>query len=880
MATSSEPGECLSEDELYALAHGALADDPHADAHLASCGTCAALVAGALRGRPRAWDALAGTHLGPYRLDAQLGAGGMGAVYRAWDERLGRAIAVKVLHAERRATQVASEARAAAAIDHRAIVRIYDVGEVDGLAYIAMELVTGTPLRASFESGGRRGGLGVSRARELLVELVDALVAAHACGVVHRDLKPENLLVARDGLRVLDFGLARRGDDGTDGDGGPGIASGTAGYMAPEQTRGEPGDVRADLFAVGAIGYELVTGRRAFPGATTGERLAATLRDTPTLDELGALAPVIGRCLAKDPVDRFQSAADLAWGIHALATPTTAAAPRRISRRALVIGGAAASAGVLASGVLGFALGRGRRHRAPSPLVLRPLSHRTGRVYNARFTHDGARVAVAAAWDDDPLVVQLVELASREISPLGLASANVLAISPRGEVAAALDYRFVDHQSARGRLVMTSLSGETPRPIADDIQDADFVPDHARFGSPGGELAVIRGREHGFTLELPLGNALVTDPGWITHARISPDGARVAYLRHPQVDDDAGDLVVVDRATRLGRTITADWDSIAGLAWDPAGDALWFTGSHTTYTNQLHRVTLAGEVTAPHAQTASRLRLHDLAADRRALVTEDAWRLRAMAGTRDVSMSEVSYVAEISSDGTQVVVGELGQIEAGTGAYLVPYAGGKPLRLGPGYPVALSPSGLKVAANIDAKDHLVVYATGSGDAPAIPTPGFVTFARWLDERALIARFQQRLWRLEIGASPRPLAGTADSFALDPARSRCAFVDPAGTLHVLDVASGQLRELARGFTRTEVCGWLAAPDAIVVRSTTTPIVLDRIDPATGARTRHAEIQPPKLGLKAVDSFVVSADGTRYAYSYGVELSQLFLTSSLA
>jgi hypothetical protein len=870
---------CLSEDELLGLAGGALADAPAAEAHLATCATCSSLLAAIVRGAPaRTWDALSGTMLGPYRIDAQIGAGGMGAVYRAWDPRLGRAIAVKVLHEhdETQAERLAVEARAAAAIGHRAIVGIHDVGVADGIHYVAMELVDGESLRSVIG----RGAHGVARTRELASELVDGLVAAHARGVVHRDLKPENLILTRDGLRILDFGLAKLVDAGPLDATEPGTVHGTPGYMAPEQARGLTADARADLFAAGAIIYELATGKRAFAGATAADRLSATLRDSPPLDGVGELAPIVERCLAKDPRDRFQTAADLAWALATVIPPHAPSTRRRVSRRALLAGGA----GAVAAGALGFAFGR-RRTPPREAAALRWLTHRTGRVYTARFTHDGNRVVYGAAWDDEPLQTYVAALDSGESVALDLPSADVLAVSARGEVAASLGHRFVDHQSVGGQLAVVSLAGGAPRPLAADVQEADFAPDGWRPGYgpasklPAGALAVVRATPHGFRIEMPLGTPIVDAPGWITHARVSPDGKRVAYLQHPHTNDDAGDLMIVDVATKATRVLSAGWASIAGLAWDPAGDAVWFTATQHELNSTIHRAKLDGTVTPMPGPTAERVRIHDVSADRRALLTIDVWRMRAIAGERDCSRSEVSYVSELSGDGTRVLIGELGGLATGLGAYLVPYPGepGRPLRLGAGFPIAISPSGQHIAANVREAERLVVYATGSADAPTIPTPGFVGHARWIDDRSLVALHANRLWRLAFGAAPVALTSTGGRLALDPVRQRCAFIDRANALHVLELATGRLRTLPGTHTRTEVCGWLADPDAIIVRSMTTPIVLDRIDPATGARSRHLEIQPPPLGLKAVDSFVLHHDGKRHAYSYGQELSQLLVRS---
>jgi hypothetical protein len=848
---ASAESECLAEDEILALARGALADTPASEAHLANCAACSALLAACVRRTGRSWDSLAGTTLGPYRIDAQIGAGGMGAVYRAWDPRLERTLAVKVLHAG--SERGAIEARAAAAIDHRAIVGIHDVGEADGLHYVAMELVTGESLRSVLD----RGSVGPRRSRELVIELVDALVAAHARGVVHRDLKPENLVLARDGLRILDFGLAKFSEPSELDVTEPGTILGTAGYMAPEQARGEPVDARTDLFAVGAIAYELATGRRAFPGATQVDRLSATLRDTPAADELAELAPVVMRCLEKQPSERFQTAVDLAWTLRQTPAAIENARP---SRRALLIGGAAAAV----VGIAGYLIGR-RGRAATIEYSFRPITHRVGRVYTARFAPDGNRVYFGAAWSSDPVRIHELDLASGQTTVLDLGTADLLAISPHDELAVGLDMRFVDHQSARGKLARLTLGG-VPRPLLEDVQDADFGRD---------ALAVIRAVGSGFRVEFPIGTTFADEPTWITHLRVSPDGARVAYLRHPHTNDDGGALVVGDVASRTTKVLSEGWVSIAGLAWDPSGDALLFTGSKADLDNRLYRSSLTGTVIPVASPSASRLRIHDVSADRRALVTNDAWHLRAIAGERDVSIAETSYVSDLSADGSQVVIGELGELEAGRGAYLAPYKSGPALRLGDGFPVAISPSGEHVAANDDSDDHLIVYSTRSGETPRIATPGSVLVARWLDERSLIAHCKGQLWRIAFDIAPVALAEAAGSFALDPTRMRCAYLDRARVLRVLELATGTSRAFPNALGSEEVCGWLATPDAIVLRSTSTPLVLDRVDVSTGARTRHLEVQPPLLGLKAVDAFVLHPDGERYAYSYGQELSQLGL-----
>ncbi|MGE0639319.1 MAG: protein kinase [Thermoanaerobaculia bacterium] len=280
----------------------------------------------------------AGLRLGPYEIVAPLGAGGMGEVYRARDTRLGREIAIKVLpealaRDPERLRRFEQEARAASALQHPRILTVHDVGADGGRNYLVTELLEGETLRETLG----RGALPPARAAALAAEIADGLAAAHAKGIVHRDLKPENLFLAREsGLKILDFGLARvldrpsRVGDVAEASTrssltGTGAVLGTAGYMSPEQVRGEPADERSDLFALGSVLYELLTGERAFARPTEAETMTAILREEPRHLASGAahlppeLARIVRRMLAKDPADRPSSARDLAGTLRAAA---------------------------------------------------------------------------------------------------------------------------------------------------------------------------------------------------------------------------------------------------------------------------------------------------------------------------------------------------------------------------------------------------------------------------------------------------------------------------------------------------------------------------------------------------------------------------------
>jgi serine/threonine protein kinase/Tol biopolymer transport system component len=293
-----------------------------------------------------------GTKLGDYEVKSLLGSGGMGEVYRARDSRLGRDVAIKVLPSflsadSDRLRRFEQEARAAAALNHPNILAVFQMGTYQGAPYLVSELLEGETLREQL----KRGRLAVRKAIDYGVQIARGLAAAHEKGIVHRDLKPENLFVTKDGrVKILDFGLAKltqpqAGSDnsaltltkGTEA----GAVMGTAGYMAPEQVRGHTADHRADIFAFGAILYEMLAGKRAFQKPTSAETMTAILNEDPpaisqvTTNLPPALQRVVHRCLEKNPEQRFQSASDLAFALDALSS-TSEAISRSVTAAAVL----------------------------------------------------------------------------------------------------------------------------------------------------------------------------------------------------------------------------------------------------------------------------------------------------------------------------------------------------------------------------------------------------------------------------------------------------------------------------------------------------------------------------------------------------------------
>jgi hypothetical protein len=447
---------------------------------------------------------VSGTKLGPYEIRSSLGSGGMGEVYRAHDARLDRTVAIKVLPASfsadrERLQRFAQEARAVAALNHPNILSIFDIGDEQGSPYVVCELLEGETLRDRLRSRA----LSIRKAVDYGLQVARGLAAAHEKGIVHRDLKPENLFLTNDGrVKILDFGLAKLMRPEASGEGAeaptmqaltePGLVLGTAGYMSPEQVRGKPADSRSDIFAFGAILYEMISGKRAFGGETAPDTMSAILKEeVPDLSETTRAVPpglerIVRHCLEKNPAQRFQSAGDLAFGLEELteisstsksgaqaAVAETAAAGTSSAgsrpRLAWVAGGIALAAGLFA---LGWWLGRGVG--AAPPAEYQQITFRTGSMGNARFTPDGS-IVYEASWEGGPHQLFLARTDDNGSRELGLKDAELLSISKNGELAIRLNTVGHGGYARTGTLARVPLGGGTPREVLENVQDADWA---------------------------------------------------------------------------------------------------------------------------------------------------------------------------------------------------------------------------------------------------------------------------------------------------------------------------------------------------------------------------------------------------------------------
>ena len=369
-----------------------------------------------------------GVRLGPYEILGPLGTGGMGEVYRARDSRLDRDVAIKVVPPSvagnpEAVARFERESRAVAALSHPNILAIYDVGQSNGHPYSVMELLEGETLGARIA----HGPMPVRKAVDIAAQIARGLAAAHDKQIAHRDLKPENVfLTPTGGVKILDFGLARstaeqseltRVESPTMAPATtPGTVLGTVGYMSPEQVRGEPTDHRTDVFSLGCVLYEMLTGQRAYRRDTAAETMSAILRDDPpdpgtlNVNVPPAVLRTLRRCLEKRPQERFESARDLAFALESSvdssSTSAGTALPPVRHRRWL---GAATVALVLGT-IIGVAGARVMRIGSIAALdsagaQFRQLTFDRGTIRDGRFTPDGQSIVYGAAWNGQPLKI-------------------------------------------------------------------------------------------------------------------------------------------------------------------------------------------------------------------------------------------------------------------------------------------------------------------------------------------------------------------------------------------------------------------------------------------------------------------------------------------
>ena len=858
-----------------------------------------------------------GSKLGPYEILAPLGAGGMGEVYRARDSRLRRDVAVKVLSAalasdEDRRKRFEQEARSASALNHSNIVTIYDIGSSDTTVYIAMELVEGKTLREVLHDGP----LPVKRLLEVAHQIADGLARAHAAGIVHRDLKPENVMVTREGnVKILDFGLAKLyRDTAQSGESAtavqetqPGTVLGTVGYMSPEQASGKPLDFRSDQFSLGSILYEMATGKRAFQRGTTAETLTAIIREeAEPVARLAAGAPApfrwaVERCLAKDPEDRYASTRDLASDLKSIrdhlseasasGQAAAAAIPGRSAKRLRLARGALAVLAVLAVFAAGVLVGR--RMVRSTPASFQQITFGSGTVHSARFAPDGQTIVYSAAWDGNPRKLFLKHPSSADALPLELPSANLLSISPAGEMAIALDCRLAHPSVCQGTMARAPLTGGSPRDMAEHIQEAQWASD-------GANLLVVRDVAGKARIEYPLDKVLYETSGYISYARLSPRGDRIAFLDHPFPQDDSGTVAVVDLDGKK-KTLTKRWSKESGLAWAPAGDEVWFTATETGSNQSLYAATLAGSVRVV-LRVPGGIKLHDIAHSGRVLMTRGSSRVGTLgilpgdAREHDLSWLDYSFVADIAADGHSLLFDEEGEAGGANYTVYIRKADRSPVvRLGEGAALSLSPDGRWALAGLSSPEpFFVLLPAGAGEPKRLHMEGVTPgqSAAWMpDGKSLLVAASEpgkgaRLFLQPVDGG-KPRAVTAEGietafpgFAISPDGRAVAAVGPDHRGLLVELEAGRARPIA-GLSEGDIpLRFSADGRSLYVWKRDLPAPVHRIDLASGRSERWKELMPvDPAGVERISNVVVTPDGKFYAYTYARQLTDLFVVEGL-
>ena len=862
-----------------------------------------------------------GSTVGRYRIDSLLGEGGMGRVYKAFDTSLGRAAAVKVLDPRviadpDRLQRFMREARAASSLNHPNVVTIYEVGELpEGGHFIAMELVEGETLREVLG----RGRPELPRALEWIAQLADGIATAHAAGITHRDLKPENVVIARNGFaKILDFGLAKLHEAAREPDPQtktavmsttPGVVLGTVGYMSPEQAGGSDVDHRSDIFSIGCILYECVTGRRPFVGDSSIDTLHKIIyAEPPPLEEKTPEAPrelvrIVRKTLAKDKDQRYQSAKDLAIDLRELkhdlgSQPRLSgirdATPAPVRRWPILL----AIAAIAMAAILGAIALRKRERPAAAAVARPPMSI-------ARVTMSGNVIAAAISPDGEYIAYAYSDAGKHSLWVRQLATSSALQLvapAPFGmwglkfaPDSRSIYYTIKSAEDRQGGLYQIPILGGQARRLLSNIESGvTFSPDGTRMAfyrihtpKPGDSAIVITnvngtGEKTIVTRSPPeyLAPHFWSSPDW------APDGKSIAtWLRRQNVTK----LMAADVQTgALRQLVPQEFHAPGSIAWLREGSALLMTAT-------------AGQVVGgqiwlatPGQNPAVRQITNDLFDYRTATVSRDGqtviavasdtsvaiWKTTIDSATPPMKLSDGRYDGNggvsVAPDGSVIYAAfdnarwniwsvddarnkrQVGNSEFGSFAPAVSHDGKTIV-----FVMFRDRETVLTRMNRDGSDVRVLcpIAMPSAQPPAItPDDRWVFFASTTEGA-------ERIWKVSIdgGTAQRVTDYDSQRPAISPDGKRMAFVVPAG-IGVANIDGSQFTRLSGNFSVTSMSyvQWTADGKALLHSAGHNDRVNIWLHPLDGSPPR--KVTP--FDDETVIRFDVGPDGKTLAVTRGV------------
>ena len=836
-----------------------------------------------------------GKRLGPYEIVERIGSGGMGDVYRGRDTRLGRTVAIKVLAPWLAEDPLAierfrQEAQAASALSHPNILAVYDIGLADVGPFIVTELLEGETLRAAI----KRNRLTTAQALACLEQAATGLAAAHSKGIVHRDIKPDNLFVTMTGtVKILDFGLAKLTDPNVDrSETGPGEQFGTEGYMSPEQIRREAVDHRTDIFSLGVVLYESLTGRKPFKGVSFEDTQSKILsEDPPEVSQLrpgltAAIDEVVRACLEKAPSQRFDSAADVARTLRAVSRIDRRSGEWLRGRLAWIRAVAALMLFILVTALAAIAIALALEVNTTTEPVYRRVTFARSSITAARFRPGSNEVIYDASRDDEPRELLATVPGTAEVRTLGIRGAELLAVSRSGDLALSLNRRLVNGFVSTGTLALMA-EGRAPRDVIEDVHWADWSAD-------GKSLAIVREVNGRTRLEFPINTVLFETSGWIGDPRFSPDGTQIAFVDHPVTAGDEGHVMLAGISGGV-RTLSPGWLSVLGMAWSAVGDEVWFTAQNADGPRAVRAVNLNGRLRTV-ANAPGRLRLLDISRDGRVLLARDDVRLEAhargsgSADERNLSWFDWTLARDISSDGRSLLMTEYGEAAGPEpGIYLRQMDGAPAAKLGIGSAIALSPDASQVLAIWDGELRLI--AVGPGEIKSLANPPMI-YHPWAaffpDGRHIVftAAEPGRGRRVYMQQLPdgRPTPITPEGFriaspgSVSPTGATVLVVGDDEQLFVGSVSGGEPQPVRGAMPGEMAARW--QPDGrgvFVFEQRQIPARVFRVS-MNGDRELVRTLAPAdRAGVIAVHRLVMTSANDAYAYTLERQLSDVYVAT---